>query len=111
MIGPARGRLVAMATMETLTEAMERLRDAGYGSELSATPDGMLECTVCAEAVDPATVNIDETVRFEGPSDPGDESILFALSSESGHLGFYNSAYGPETPAADVKVMRALIGR
>lgn len=97
--------------METLTEAMDRLRAAGYGSELSATPDGLLECTVCAESIDPTTVRIDETVRFEGPSDPGDEQILFALSTEAGHLGFYNSAYGPDTPSADVKVMRSLIGR
>ena len=97
--------------METLTEAMERLRDAGYGSELSATDDGELECIVCGEIIDPATVRIDETVRFEGPSDPGDEQILFALSTEAGHLGSYNSAYGPDTPAADVEVMKALSRR
>lgn len=97
--------------METLTEAMERLRDAGYGAEMSATDDGKLQCAVCDDIVDPAEVHIDETVRFEGPSDPGDEQILFALSTGCGHLGFYNSAYGPDTPAADVEVMKALSRR
>ena len=52
--------------------------------------------------VDPADVVIDHILRFEGQSDPGDMTILFALQAPSGDRGLYSTASGaplrPTTP-------------
>ena len=56
-------------------------------------------------------VDLLETVRFEGHSNPDDESILIAISMPCGHLGVYGSAYGPDAPADDAEVLRALASR
>ena len=94
--------------METLTEAIERLRAQGFLLDFSAVSGGLLRCGECGVEFDPATVHIDEIVRFEGESDPGDESILFALSGSCGHTGLYSAAYGPDATPEDIAVVAAL---
>jgi hypothetical protein len=94
--------------VETLSEAMDRLQALGYELELVAQPGARLACQACGAAFDAAQLTIDETVRFEGASDPDDEAILFALSAPGGHLGLYSVAFGAATPADDVSVLQAL---
>lgn len=94
--------------METLTEAIERLRAEGYTADFSATEDGKLHCRSCDVTEDPANMQIDDTVRFEGTSNPDDEAILVAISCASGCRGLYSSAYGPSTPPDDVAVLQRL---
>ncbi len=93
--------------METMSEATARLRAAGYGENWIAE-GGMLRCFTCTAIYDPELVTVDEVVRFEGPSDPGDEAILFALSAPCGHRGQYSAAFGPDTSVEDVEVIVAL---
>lgn len=94
--------------METLTDAIVRLRARGFVRDFSAVAGGRMRCSECGREFDPATLQIDEIVRFEGESDPGDESILFALSGPCGHAGLYTMAYGPDAAAEDVAVVAAL---
>jgi hypothetical protein len=94
--------------METLSEAINRLREQGYRHDFSAASGGLLRCGECGAEIDPATVKIEEIVRFEGISDPGDESILFALSGPCGHAGLYSAPYGPDATPEDVAVVAAL---
>lgn len=93
--------------METLSAASERLRAAGYTENWEAV-DGALRCWACGTDHAPTEVTVDEVVRFEGPSDPGDESILFALNGPCGHRGQYSVGYGPSTPADEIAVVKAL---
>jgi len=93
--------------METMSEATTRLRAAGYVENWIAE-DGKLRCFTCTATYEPESVTVDEVVRFEGPSDPGDEAILFALSGPCGHRGQFSAAYGPETSVEDVRVIVAL---
>ena len=97
----------ASGQMETMSEASARLRAAGYVENWLAE-DGKLRCGSCTATYDPASVTVDEVVRFEGPSDPGDEAILFALSGPCGHRGQFSAAYGPDTAVEDVEVITAL---
>ncbi len=97
-----------MPEMETLTEAIDRLRGEGYGADFFATDDGKLRCRGCSKVEDPAVMQIDATVRFEGTSDPEDEAILVAISCGCGCKGLYSTAYGPSTPPADVAVLQRL---
>jgi hypothetical protein len=93
--------------METMSEATTRLRAAGYVENWIAE-DGKLRCCTCTATYDPAEITVDEVVRFEGPSDPGDEAILFGLTGPCGHRGQYSAAYGPSASAEDVRVIVAL---
>ena len=94
--------------METIREAIERLRAVGYTIDWQSTGEGRLRCIACGLTVEPSMVRIDEVVRFEGVSDPGDEAILFALSTDDGHQGIYTTAYGLDTPTRDLDVVAAL---
>ncbi len=94
--------------METLSEAIARLRAAGYRADFSSTAGGMLRCGSCGSTTDAATANIDEIVRFEGTSDPGDEAILVALRCTCGEAGLFSAAYGLSVSAEDADVLRRL---
>ncbi len=48
------------------------------------------------------------TVRFEGDSNPDDESILLALVCGCGNGGQFTAAFGPDTPRADAAVLVSL---
>lgn len=94
--------------METLTDAMTRLRAAGYTLDLQATESGRVRCAACGTEHDPATMTIDEIVRFEGESDPGDEAILVAMRCDCGEAGLYTSAFGAAASPADTEVLAHL---
>jgi hypothetical protein len=57
----------------------------------------------------PDVFRIDELVRFEGDSDPGDESAVFARTSKADSTtGTYTVAYGPMMDAIDVDIVDRL---
>lgn len=97
--------------METLTQAMARLRAEGYVEDFSASDSGELQCGRCGARQAPEHMSVDITVRFEGDSNPDDEAILLALSCEGGDRGLYASAFGADTPPADAQVLRRLARR
>jgi|TARA_R110002110_G_scaffold80326_2_gene209238 hypothetical protein len=96
--------------METLSQATTRLTRAGYDENYTAR-NGRLACGSGGTSRDPAKMAIDEIVRFEGESDPGDEAIVYALDAGHGHRGLYVAAYGPTATADDIAVAAALLDR
>ena len=94
-----------------MLEAEARLLAAGYRLEFSAMPGGRLRCGGCGDVVDASNLTVDETVRFEGDSNPDDEAILVALTMQCGQQGLYSAAFGPSTPPDDVDVLHALVAR
>ena len=97
--------------METMLEAVARLQALGYDLELRAAPGGRLHCPACDTVVDAGIAVVDETVRFEGASNPEDEAVLVALKLPCGHRGLYGAAFGTATPPDDVAVLHALSAR
>jgi len=63
---------------DTLLEAVEDLKKQGYTDELTIREDGLYND---ADPLDPKEFTIDSFHRFEGPTDPSDESIVYAISS------------------------------
>lgn len=98
-------------SMETLVDATRRLRAAGYVDDFVASVEGNLICRGCDTSHDPETIEILETVRFEGESNPDDQAILLAIASPDGCLGQYCAAFGPGTPAPDARALRRLTPR
>jgi hypothetical protein len=91
--------------MDTLSDAIRRLQAEGYTGNWFANRDRALECSESGEVLDPEDVQIDHILRFEGESDPGDMTILFALQTPSGAKGLYSAAFGAEMPAEDADVI------
>jgi hypothetical protein len=94
--------------MDTLSDAIRRLQADGYTGNWFANADHDLECDESGDVLDPADVEIDHILRFEGQSDPGDMTILFALRSSAGAKGLYAPAFNAETPPEDTDVISRL---
>lgn len=94
--------------MESLSEALKRLTAAGYREDFRAEPGGLRAMgTRCLH--EPESLVVEEVVRFEGPSDPQDEAVLFALRcGVHGTRGTYVAAYGPAMDPLDAEMVRRL---
>lgn len=81
---------------QTVSEAMNDLAKRGYTTDFSILVEE--ECLVCnhtSKQLSPKEFAIDETYRFEGNTDPGDEMIVFAISSRDHDIkGLVINAYG-----------------
>ncbi len=94
--------------METMTEAISRLRRDGFALDFTATDDGRLRCGACGANHEPSAMVIDEIVRYEGSSNPDDEAILLAMHCACQQAGLYLAAFGPNATAADAAVLQLL---
>jgi hypothetical protein len=113
--GPQRLRSAVMPESSgetTVSEAITALRRRGYAADFAVSPDGRLECGGCGHLHAPQDATIDDTIRFEGASDPDDEAIVFALTcQECGSRGVLVAAYGPAASAEEAAVVTALVHR
>lgn len=67
---------------DTLSEAVNDLARRGYTTDfLMHEEKDCLYCTNNSLELSPEDFTIDEVYRFEGMTDPADESIVFAISS------------------------------
>ncbi|MFC5412034.1 hypothetical protein ACFPMF_22105 [Larkinella bovis] len=82
-----------MHHFETLTEAMESLRERGYTHDLKPKRD-YLEESASGLKLKSEEFTVDEFHRFEGTSDPGDEMTLYAISTANGLKGVFVSPQG-----------------
>ena len=94
-------------SMDTLGDRMRELHAAGWIEQLSVD-DGGLSCDGCRCWAAAEDVEVDAVYRFEGDSDPGDESILFAISMPCGHRGTLPAAYGKDTAPDVADVVKRL---
>jgi hypothetical protein len=94
--------------METLSEAVARLTAADYRDGFRAERGGLRAIgTRCLH--EPESLVIEEIVRFEGASDPGDEAVLFALRCAiHGTRGTYVVTFGPSVDSLDAEMVRRL---
>jgi hypothetical protein len=85
-----------MDAPQTVTEAVRALEALGYTDDLLVEVDG-IRCTACGAHHQPEALTITHTFRFEGPSDPGDEAIVFGISCPACNINaVVVSAYGPD---------------
>jgi hypothetical protein len=82
-----------MEAYTTVTEALNGLREKGYTLDFNLKQN-CIECKAMNINLHPSHFAIDEFHRFEGASNPDDNSIVFAISSTDGLKGTLVDAYG-----------------
>ncbi len=82
-----------MYVYDTLTEALESLKQRGFTEDLSLHHD-RLECAAKEVRIHPEDFTIVEVYRFEGMSNPDDSSVVYAIESKLGLKGTLVDAYG-----------------
>jgi hypothetical protein len=82
-----------MKTYETLSEAIQSLKEQGYSNDFNLHPE-WIECPPLNLRMAPEEFHVDQVHRFEGMTDPDDSAILFAIRSSAGVMGLLIDAYG-----------------
>lgn len=83
-----------MSSYVTLSETMNDLRGQGYTEDFNLRQN-CLECGKIMLSLSADDFKVDQFFRFEGETDPSDESILYAISSERfGIKGLLVNGYG-----------------
>ncbi len=97
-----------MQYYETLSQATNALYKKGYTYNFKIVND----CINCKEdeiSLRPEEFEIDEVHRFEGDTNPSDQSILYAISSLDGSIkGLVINAYGVYTDEISAELVDKL---
>ncbi len=94
--------------LETLSEAQQRLTDAGFVAGLTVSGKALHD-SATGRDYEPESLKVTELVRFEGTSDPGDEAILLAVATRDGApVGTFAAPFGSTASAEEAEIMRHL---
>ena len=91
--------------MKTLASCINKLVLDGYEGNFKVTEEGLLSLAT-DKHYKPDQVHIVNFFRFEGASDPADNSILYAIELSDGTKGTLTDAYGPYGDAEVEKFIR-----
>lgn len=80
--------------MTTLSEVLNKLKKEGYTTDFNLN-ENCLICNGNSLMLHPDEFVVDRHYRFEGPTDPGDEAIVYAISSVKNNVkGVLVNGYG-----------------
>ena len=97
-----------MDAYPTLSETMNELRREGYVEDFNLQQN-CLECRDGGFRLFADDFKIDKYYRFEGQSNPSDQSILYAISSDKhGLKGVLVNAYGIYSEALTDEMLQKL---
>ncbi|MEO7443936.1 MAG: phosphoribosylpyrophosphate synthetase [Ferruginibacter sp.] len=97
-----------MNTMTTLSEITNLLKERGYTFDFNIK-ENCLECGDNLLKIFPGEFIVDKHYRFEGPSDPGDEAIVYAISSSKYNIkGVLVNGYGISSESITDDMIKAL---
>jgi hypothetical protein len=79
-------------SMNTVSEILEKLRKKKMCNEFRCHINGFTVNEM--KFYPPASLTIIKTYRFEGITDPADESIIYIIEAEDGLVGYSLDSYG-----------------
>ena len=79
--------------MKDLTSCVKRMKDEGFKEDYQVTEDGLVTFDK-SKTYKPDQVRIVNFYRFEGESDPGDNTILYVIETDDGVKGTLVDGYG-----------------
>lgn len=92
---------------DTLSGALNGLKQRGYTEDFNLKEN----CIICATKpleLKPEEFDIEEVHRFEGMSNPDDNSVVYAISSSYGVKGVLVDAYGAYAEAITPEMAQKL---
>ena len=100
-----------MNTLTTMSEVLNHLKDNGYTVDFNLT-DNCLICHGNSLQLHPDEFVVDKHYRFEGSTDPGDEAIVYAISSVKDNIkGTLVNGYGIYSDPMTDEMVNALSTR
>lgn len=93
-----------MRSFDTMTTAIKTLQKEGYDRDFQLKFD-TLESVEDEQYYKPSEFVIKEVFRFEGMTNPGDSSILFAIETEDQKKGLLVDAYGAKSDPISVEMI------
>jgi hypothetical protein len=91
--------------MKTLAASLNKLVLEGFTEDFKATDMGLISLKR-EHRYSPEEVHVVDFFRFEGESDPADNSILYAIETNDGIRGTLIDAYGPYADLHVTKFMK-----
>jgi hypothetical protein len=80
--------------MNTVSQILEKLRLKGKDNEIKMSDHGKMQSASLNKIYKPEDLTIVKTYRFEGMSDPGDNTVLYLTLDSDGDIGYIFDAYG-----------------
>ena len=80
-------------TYSSLSKAIEDLKDKGYDTDFNLVDDG-IESKHLKKTWNAGQIEVEDAFRFEGMTNPGDNSVLYLINTDSGEKGLLVDAYG-----------------
>ncbi|GAA4423489.1 hypothetical protein GCM10023188_02350 [Pontibacter saemangeumensis] len=97
-----------MDTMTTVSEVLNKLKSEGYTVDFNLD-DNCLICHGNSLQIYPDEFVVDRHFRFEGISDPGDEAVVYAISSTKHNVkGTLVDGYGMYSDGVTSELVKAL---
>ncbi len=97
-----------MSEMTTLSEVLDNLKKEGYTIDFNLA-DSCLICHQNSLQIHPEDFIVDRHYRFEGDTDPGDEAIVYAISSNKHNVkGTLVNGYGLYSDEMTSEMVKAL---
>lgn len=106
---PFRGRFIsktiAMYIYDTLSAAINGLKGRGFTLDFNLAEN----CLICqGTRFDIDDFEIVEVYRFEGNTDPADESVVYGVEGKDGQKGVLVSGYGTSAEGMSAEMARKL---
>ena len=83
--------------MKTMSEVMQKLAGRGITKEFCINESGDMKITDSDKVYNPQDLKILKSYRFEGDSNPADNSVLYVAEDHNGNLGMIIDSYGAES--------------
>lgn len=96
-----------MISYDTVTEALNDLNKRGYTIDFNMKSNGVY-CKSLDRTFSLDEFKVDEFHRFDGDSDPGAQSIIYALSTNTEHKGVLLDAYGVYSDPLSLEMIQKL---
>jgi hypothetical protein len=80
--------------MKSLTSCSNKMREMGYTEDFQVEKEGLSKFGQGTKVYKPEEVRIVNFYRFEGASDPGDNTIMYVIETNDGLKGTLVDGYG-----------------
>jgi hypothetical protein len=91
---------------DTMVEALQGLKVRGFKRDFNLK-ETCIECQLTGDSFQPEQFKIVEWHRFEGMSDPNDNSVVYGIVTTDGSKGVLVDAYGAYTQALSPGMIQA----